>query len=108
MTLERGTVRGSSGKDAGCRSRQAAWRHASAQKRRRPYGTNPPPHIAHRRVIAPPPLSLLNGDSVLVALALALCQSAFEAERVRTRLDDVGAVGDAVQHRFAQPSVRDD
>src|ERR1700704_6380581 len=108
MTLERGTRRGSDGKvEVGCRSRQAAWRHASSQKRRRPCGTNPSPHLAHKRVIVPP-LSLLNGDSVLVALALALCQRTFEAERVRAGLNNVGAVGNAIQHRFAQPSVRDD
>src|SRR5215207_2951268 len=97
MTLERGTLRGSGGRvEAGCRWRQAAWRHASSQKRRRPCGIKLPPHIAHMAVIAGP-LSLRNGVFVIPApLALALCQRAFEAERVRARLNDVRAVGDAI------------
>src|SRR2546427_9673941 len=60
------------------------------------------------RVIARPP-SLRNGVLVIDApLPLTLCQGPFEAERVRARLDDVGTVGDAIQHRFAQPRVGDD
>src|SRR3981081_4163416 len=95
MTLERGTRRGSDGStEAGWRCRQAAWRHASSQKRRRPCGVKLLPHIAHRRVIARP-LSLRDGLFGMPApLTLALRKCAFEAERVRAGLDDVGAVGD--------------
>src|SRR6266851_9909757 len=109
MTLERGTWRGSGGRaDAGWPWRQAAWRHASSQKRRRPCGVKLRLHIAHMRAIVRSP-SLRDGVFVMPAsLALALRECAFEAERVRARLDDVGAVGDAIQHRFAQPRVRDD
>src|SRR3954462_13555676 len=104
MTLERGRRRGSCGNtDAGCRWRQAAWRHASSQKRRRPCAVKWSPHIAQVRLCAGP-LSLRDGLLVIAApLALALGQLAFEEERVRARLDDVGAVGDAIQHGLAQP-----
>src|SRR5438067_6209104 len=109
MTLERGTLRGSGGRaDPGCRSRQAAWRHASSQKRCRPCGMKLAPQNPQLRVIAWP-LSLRDGVFVIDApLALTLCQGPFETVRVRARLDDVGAVGDAIQHRLAQPSVGDD
>jgi hypothetical protein len=105
MTLERGTLRGSGGNVAGCRSRQAACRHASSQKRRRPCGVKLAPQNPHMRVVARP-LSLRNGVLVIpTPSALPLRQRPFEPVRFRARLDDVGAVGDAIQYRFAQPSV---
>src|SRR5437764_90715 len=86
MTLERGTLRGSGGRaDPGCRSRQAAWRHASSQKRYRPCGMKLAPQNPQLRVIAWP-LSLRDGVFVIDApLALTLCQGPFETIRARLR-----------------------
>src|ERR1700680_2362353 len=83
----------------GWRRRQAFCRHAASQKRCRPTGSNTTPHIAQRVVS----LSLRNGFiGTSLAAALVLLERAAEAVRLGARLDDVGAVGDAVQQRLAQ------
>src|SRR5438445_13835247 len=88
----------------GWRRRQAACRQASEQKRRRPAGWKWWPQIG-QAVVTP---SLRGGVSGMAALALALLQRPPEAVRLGAGLEDVGAIGDPVEQRLAEPRVRDD
>src|SRR2546422_5431826 len=103
----RGGDGGSTGTGARWRRRQAAWRHASEQKRRRPTGRTSRPESA-QAVVTP---TLRDGAVTTVPLSLAglaLRQGAPEAEGLGAGLDDVGAVGDAVEQCLAEPGVGDD